>query len=296
MSQVGTRVKNTSGKEIYQLVEKVTFNTAGTAAYSNLIGSSTNILKSGVICAKTFWYNTTASAVKIDTDGDGTKEYSLPAETFYWKLGTISSTEMTLSYYVYLTDCGVKSDSEPGVPAGVYDTNESATLHYTNYRGNTCSQDVPTPRLPWQQATVGYGFYLVDSEGHPIVNQSTGETGSFENSVKVTQPVYTDFLLNTGADIVAEIVASGKLPAGYKLFDKGAEYEVTLDSNGSGTYTIVVTAAGGKQTTYVVGVQKNAVTGNGTTETENGKQMLAELNKVCDLLKVAGTFAPHTEI
>ena len=35
---------------------------------------------------------------------------------------------------------------------------------------------------------------------------------------------------------------------------------------------------------------------DGTTETENGKQMLAELNKVCDLLKVAGTFAPHTEI
>ena len=35
---------------------------------------------------------------------------------------------------------------------------------------------------------------------------------------------------------------------------------------------------------------------DGTTETGNGKKMLEELNKVCDELKVAGTFAPHTEI
>ena len=34
----------------------------------------------------------------------------------------------------------------------------------------------------------------------------------------------------------------------------------------------------------------------GTTDTENGKKMLTELNKVCDQLKVAGCFAPHTEI
>ncbi len=34
----------------------------------------------------------------------------------------------------------------------------------------------------------------------------------------------------------------------------------------------------------------------GTTDTENGQKMLTELNKVCDQLKVAGCFAPHTEI
>ena len=34
----------------------------------------------------------------------------------------------------------------------------------------------------------------------------------------------------------------------------------------------------------------------GTTESDNGKQMLAELTEVCDTLKVAGSFAPHTEI
>ncbi len=35
---------------------------------------------------------------------------------------------------------------------------------------------------------------------------------------------------------------------------------------------------------------------DGTTETENGKNMLEELKQVCDKLKIAGTFAPHTEI
>lgn len=34
----------------------------------------------------------------------------------------------------------------------------------------------------------------------------------------------------------------------------------------------------------------------GTTDTENGKRMIDELCRVCDKLKVAGTFAPHTEI
>ena len=35
---------------------------------------------------------------------------------------------------------------------------------------------------------------------------------------------------------------------------------------------------------------------DGTVDSENGKSMLKELGKVCDRLKVAGSFAPHTEI
>ena len=35
---------------------------------------------------------------------------------------------------------------------------------------------------------------------------------------------------------------------------------------------------------------------DGTLDTESGTQMIAELSKVCDQLKMAGTFAPHTEI
>ena len=35
---------------------------------------------------------------------------------------------------------------------------------------------------------------------------------------------------------------------------------------------------------------------DGRIDTENGAEMIGELNKVCDRLKIAGTFAPHTEI
>ena len=35
---------------------------------------------------------------------------------------------------------------------------------------------------------------------------------------------------------------------------------------------------------------------DGTTDTEEGRRMLCELGGVCDKLKVAGTFSPHTEI
>jgi prephenate dehydratase len=35
---------------------------------------------------------------------------------------------------------------------------------------------------------------------------------------------------------------------------------------------------------------------DGTVDSENGEKMIEELNKVCEKLKVAGTFAPHTEI
>ena len=35
---------------------------------------------------------------------------------------------------------------------------------------------------------------------------------------------------------------------------------------------------------------------DGTIDTDNGAKMIDELNKVCNRLKVAGTFAPQAEI
>ncbi len=35
---------------------------------------------------------------------------------------------------------------------------------------------------------------------------------------------------------------------------------------------------------------------DGVTDTEEGQQMISDLSKVCDKLKIAGTFAPHSEI
>lgn len=235
-------------------LEKVTFNTDGTEAYSDK--KSDNILVDGVICANTFWYNTTANTVKIDTDGDGTAEYSLAPETFYWKMGTVNQTELALSYYVYLT-----GSMEGKREAGSYPTNESASLYYTNWLGNDAKKDTVSPVLAWKSANVSYAFYLVDDNGNIIVNKSTGQTGSFANKVAVTNPVvYSEVLLNSGANVQAGILASEVLPEGYTLFDEEAAYNVTINSNSTGSWMIAkgtdaattyVTEYGGNPTTIL---------------------------------------------
>ena len=236
-SEIGKR-KGTS-----TVLETVTFKADGTEAYSDK--KSGNILIDGVICANTFWYNTTGRAVSIDTNGDGTNDYNLAPETFYWKMGTINQTELALSYYVYLT-----GSMEGTRGAGSYPTNESATLYYTNWLGNEVKKDTVSPVLAWQSANVSYAFYLVNANGEIIVNKSTGEVGSFKNKVAVTNPVvYSEVLLNSAENVQADILASKVLPEGYTLYDTGAAYNVWINSNSTGGWT--VTKGKDPATTYV---------------------------------------------
>ena len=236
-SEIGKR-KGTS-----TVLETVTFNEGGTEAYSDK--KSGNILVNGVICANTFWYNTTGSAVSIDTNGDGTNDYNLASETFYWKMGTINQTELALSYYVYLT-----GTMEGERDAGSYPTNESATLYYTNWLGNEAKKDTVSPVLAWKSANVSYAFYLVNENGEIIVNKATGQTGSFANKVAVTNPVvYSEVLLNSAENVQADILASGVLPEGYTLYDTTAAYNVRINSNSTGGWTI--TKGTETATTYV---------------------------------------------
>ena len=236
-SEIGKR-KGTS-----TVLETVTFNADGTEAYSDK--KSGNILVDGVICANTFWYNTTGQTVSIDTNGDGTNDYELAPETFYWKMGTVNQTELALSYYVYLT-----GSKEGKREAGSYPTNESAALHYTNWLGNEAKKDTVSPVLAWASANVSYAFYLVNENGEIIVNKSTGATGSFANKVAVTNPVvYSEVLLNAGQRVEADIVANGVLPEGYSLYDPDSKYSVWINSNSTGGWTI--TKSKDPATTYV---------------------------------------------
>lgn len=236
-SEIGKR-KDTSTP-----LETVRFNKGGTEAYSDK--KSGNILIDGVICANTFWYNTTGSAVPIDTDGDGKNDYNLAPETFYWKMGTINQTELALSYYVYLTGSMEGTRKE-----GSYPTNESATLYYTNWLGNEAQKDTVSPVLAWKSANVSYAFYLVNENGEIIVNKTTGLTGSFANKVAVTKPVvFSEVLLNSAAELSANIVASRVLPEGYTLYDTSAAYNVQINSNSTGGWKI--TKGTDPATTYV---------------------------------------------
>ena len=272
------------------ILETVTFNADGTEAYSDQIGGgTTNILADGtkegyvkgVIYAKTFLYNTNAIAVAVEgvsiptgTNADGTTKGStnlLPSETFYWKMGTVQTSELAMRYYVYL-----EGSMEGTRAAGSYPTNESATLHYTNWLGNEAKKDTVSPVMPWDSANVSYAFYLVDKNGTPVVNQTTGATGSFANAVKVTQPVvYSEVLLNSATEVEANIVAQSALPAGYELYDADAAYRVSVaSSNGAGSWTITK-GNSAAATTYVAQYDPNnsAAVSNAVSSAEvNGGQ------------------------
>ena len=231
-----------------QTLETVTFSTDGKQAFSN--GGTTNILVNGVIYANTFWYNTNATAVMIDTNADGVTDYELPSETFYWKIGTVSTKELALSYYVYL-----EGALEGTKEAGSYPTNEYAILYYDNYLGNPCEKPTTSPVMSWKGATVSYAFYLVDENGNIIVNQTTGETGSFANKVAVTNPVvYKSVYLNNEGNVEAikvTDVANTILPDGYELYDSSAEYTVHVYSGTGSNWEI--TKGTTVATTYVTG-------------------------------------------
>lgn len=263
LDQIGTR-KGTS-----TVIETVTFtqdaNGTITGAYSDQVGNGeTNILADGtkdgyvkgVIYAKNFLYNTNTTDVTISvvsipesvsstgiTSGSG---QTLPAESFYWNMGTVNKQELALSYYVYL-DGSMEGTRE----AGSYDTNTFARLYYDNYLGNPCCKETVSPKMAWKEANVSYAFYLVDENGNVIVNQTTGETGSFANKIAVTNPVvYQTVLLNSTEEIAALSVASRDvLPEGYTLFDNTAVYDVRINSNSTGSWNIKSDNA--KATTYV---------------------------------------------
>ena len=265
--QVGDR-KGTS-----TVLETVTFNDAGTAAYSDQIGAGTNILGAdGIIRAKSFYYNTTSSGVAVEgisipqdkTSSNLTANPNnvLPAESFYWDMGTITTKELALRYYVYLTE-----SLEGGREAGSYPTNTYATLYYDNYLNNPCYKDTVSPVLPWKEANVSYAFYLVDTQGRPVVNQTSGQTGTFANKIAVTNPVvYSTVLLNSNETVDANVVAATVLPEGYTLYS-ASSYTVQVNSNATGSWNI----EGGQGTTYVMqydlsdpSAYSNATSVNGT--------------------------------
>lgn len=238
-------------KGTYTLTEVVKFSADGTKAYSNLIdedndgkygvtvneeGTYTitdtddNILTDNVIYAKSFTYNNGSDSVTIEENG-----VTVEAESFYWNLGTITTTELALSYYVYLTDSFGK-----GKDAGSYPTNEYATLYYDNYLGNPCQKDTISPVLAWEAANVSYAFYLVNTSGQPV--NMNGEVVPFANRVTIVNPtLYQEVLLNVkeGETIEPlEVLSTGVLPDGYFLYDESAKYTVKINSNATGSWTI----------------------------------------------------------
>lgn len=276
--KIGDRKLDANGKPIATVLETITFNADGTEVYSDKIfttdeeGNKTyiNILgdgtqdgfEKGVIYAKNFMYNTNkdkAVAVNGVDIPTGVDEHGLttgstnvlPAETFYWKIGTIKTTELAMRYFVYLT-----GSMEGTREAGSYPTNEYAILYYNNYlnqpTGQPCQKETVSPVMAWAAANVSYAFYLVDENGNIIVNQTTGETGSFAKKIAVTNPVvYKEVPLNNVGSVESiEVASMGVLPDGYELYDKAAVYTIQINSNATGSWNIAK-GDDAKATTYV---------------------------------------------
>lgn len=244
LNQIGTRKTDSNGNFKYKSLEKVIFNDEGTEAYTG-DDKTNNILIDGVICANTFWYNTNSKSVMVDKDGDGDAEFELAPETFLWKIGTLTNSELAMTYFVYLNE-----SMEGNRDAGSYATNESAILYYDNYLGNPCQKETVSPTLAWKSASVSYAFYLVDAKTGKPVNMD-GEVVPFTNRVVIVNPtLYKEVHLNNEEEVDAlEVIADDILPAGYALYNEAVQYSVKVYSKGIGSWEI--TDEGNPVTTYV---------------------------------------------
>ncbi|MGN0546527.1 MAG: hypothetical protein ACI4I3_04270 [Acutalibacteraceae bacterium] len=241
LNDVGTRRPDVDP----DLLETVTFNSDGTEAYSDQIDAgATNILVDGVINASTFFYNTTSSAVMIDLDGDGTANYSLAPETFYWKIGIIAEKEFSLTYYVYLTGT-MEGTRDPGA----YPTNTSAILYYINYLGNEAYKETVSPILPWQGAMVNYEFYLVNQNGQPV--NRAGTVIPFENRIIIGDRLSYLIRLNTTEyNESYTLYPLADVPDNYTLFNPNASAQVVISSGSTGTNSVTITDEASTVTTY----------------------------------------------
>ncbi len=171
--------------------------------------------------------------------------YNVATKTFGWNVGTVTSTEIALSYYVLLNE-------EYWDSADTYPTNTEAYVTYTNYQDNDCLQYFPEPQLTWQGAQVSYVFYLVNEDGEPV--NHAGKVVPMSEAIYVTDVYTISTLWSDGYEALdASLLASDLLPSVYTLYDSRASYQIYVgadDDDDSESYFIIA-GADGDITTYV---------------------------------------------
>lgn len=211
-AMIGTR----KGTSTSTPLETVTFNEAGTEAYSNQLGGTENNIMTvadGVttITAQYFTYTKDANGV----------------EKFVWNIGDITDKEVALSYYAYL-----KGSMEGTCTKGVYYTNEGATLEYVDINGKHAAKEFPKPNVNWGGAITTIEYYLVNEDGKPVNNNEM--VIPFANRIKVGDATTRTFNWNESLTVNG----SGYVPAGYDMYNTEARYTVKANSDGSGSLAI----------------------------------------------------------
>ncbi|MBQ8577037.1 MAG: VWA domain-containing protein [Clostridia bacterium] len=202
------------------VLENFTFNADGTLKSHTV---------DGVTCTDCTHVTITDGIV---TKIDGTYfdyEVTSEGEFFNWYADKLDTTELALQYFVYLDkSAGYNVDDQ--VAAGTYNTNEYATITYTNFNGNKCQQEFPVPQLTWNGAQVTYVFYLVNENGEPV--NRAGKVVPFAEAVYVTTPytyaVTWNELEGQEKMLAQDLYASAKVPDVYTLYDTKAYYEIRV--------------------------------------------------------------------
>lgn len=188
--------------------------------------------------------------------------YNASTKMLTWTAAKLSTSELTLSYFLYLDESGGYSGAENETPAGTYETNEYAYLSYTNFQGTDCQQTFPVPQMTWNGAQVSYVFYLVNDQGQPV--NRAGKVVPFSEAVYVTD-VFTYSIvwndLEQVASLEAEYLAGDLVPSVYELYDAGATYNIHVfeDEEGQNLNNhFIIGSSSSTYTTYVFNTKADA--------------------------------------
>ena len=188
--------------------------------------------------------------------------YNAKTKILTWTAAKLSTSELALSYFVYLDESGGYSGAENETPAGTYETNEYAHLHYTNFQGTDCQQTFPVPQMTWNGAQVSYVFYLVNEAGQPV--NRAGRVVPFSEAVYVTD-VFTHSIvwndLEQVASLEAAYLASELVPSVYSLYDAGASYDIHVFEDEAGQNLnnhFIIGSSSSTYTTYVFNTKADA--------------------------------------
>lgn len=230
------------------VLETVTFNEAGTEAYSDKVeGNILSTASDGTVTIEGHYFTYTKTPEGV--------------ETFKWAIGNITEREVVLAYDVYL-----KESLEGGCPEGDYNTNEEAILEYIDINGDHATQTFPVPAVIWGGASTTIRFYLVNEYGQPV--NRDGTVIPPENRIFVGEPVTVVLNLNEDATIDAQkIEAAAYVPSEYFLYDINAYYTVQTASGDDNSIVSGITASVPSEDAY-----KTTYDDYGNSTKQNGAQ------------------------
>ncbi len=228
------------------IIEQVTFNDEGTAAYSSILGADKNIMKTvnGITTIKAVYFTYT-------------KDNATSEEKFTWRIGKIDGYDYALTYWVYLINT-----MEGKRPGGVYPTNVGATLNYVDIYDKYISAEYPIPELPWGGAITTPQYYLVNENGEPI--NKYGTVVPFANRVPVGKAPGIELKWNESTTVKG----IDYVPAGYVMFNPNASYAVTPGSNNVGNKFNITDIA--TKTTYRVDAAETDLSNTSNTKVAFG--------------------------